>query len=111
MVRTGKSIHSEMGWKRDHGYSLTKFNAIKRKPDENISYFIKRFNKLYNSFPVEIKPPPFGEKVVFSGAIEAYFSFKLRERRSPTLEQIQTDTLEIEANMTTTGKAKGKKPV
>ena len=35
----------------------------------------------------------------------------MRERRSPTLEQIQTDALEIEANMTAAGKVKGKQPV
>lgn len=96
------------GEKRDHGYSLTEFNAIKRKSDENFSEFIKTFNKLYNSLSVEIKTPPFGAKVVFVGAFEIDFSFTLRERRSPTLEQIQTDALEIEANMTAAGKVTGK---
>ena len=95
----------------DHGYSLTEFSAIKRKPDENISDFIKRFNKLYNSLPVEIKSPPVGAKVVFAGAFEVNFSFTLRERRSPTIQEIQIDALEIEANMTVAGKEKGKQPV
>lgn len=45
------------GEKRDHGYILTKFNAMKKKPDEDIYGFIKRFNKSYNSLPAEIKPP------------------------------------------------------
>ena len=45
------------GEKRDHGYSLTEFNAIKRKPNENIFEFVKIFNKLYNSLPIEMKPP------------------------------------------------------
>ena len=35
----------------------------------------------------------------------------MRERRAPTLKEIQTDTLEIEANMTAARKAKGKHPV
>ena len=35
--------------KRDHGYSLTEFNAIKKKSNESMSGFIKIFNKLYNS--------------------------------------------------------------
>ena len=46
------------GEKRDHGYSLTEFNAIKRKPNENVFDFLKIFNKLYNSLPIEMKPPP-----------------------------------------------------
>jgi len=31
--------------KRDHEYVLTKFNAIRKNPEEDISEFIKRFNK------------------------------------------------------------------
>lgn len=53
-----------------------------------------------------MKPPPIGAKVVFAGAFEADFNFTLRERRSPTLEKIQTGALEIEANMTAYGKIK-----
>ena len=37
------------GENRDHGYSLIEFNAIKRRPNEDISKFVKRFNKLHNS--------------------------------------------------------------
>ena len=37
--------------KRDHGYSLMEFNAIKKNSNENMNDFIKRFNKLYNSLP------------------------------------------------------------
>ena len=58
-----------------------------------------------------MKPPHVGAKVVFDGAFEADFSFTLRERRAPTLEQIHTDALEIEANMTTVGKIKEKQSI
>ena len=73
-----------------------------------MSDFVKRFNKLYNSLPVEMKPPPIGARVVFAGAFVSDFSFTLRERRSSTLEQIQIDALEIEANMTSAGKVQDK---
>ena len=73
-----------------------------------MSDFVKRFNKLYNSLPVEMKPPPIGARVVFVGEFEPDFSFTLRERISPTLEQIQTDSLEIEANMSIAGKVRDK---
>jgi len=55
--------------KRDHGYSLKKFNAIKKKFDESVAKLIRRFNKLYNSLPVENKPPPAGEKIIFPGLL------------------------------------------
>lgn len=76
------------GEKRDHWYSLTEFNAINKKFDETVVEFVRRFNKLYNSLPVEIKTPPAGEKITFAGAFESNFGFTLRERRSPTLDQI-----------------------
>ena len=94
-----------MGRKKYHGYSLTKFNAIKKKSNEIVAEFFRRFNNLYNRLPVEIKPPPAGAKITFAGAFESNFGFTLRERRSPTLDQIQTNALEIEANLVDTEKA------
>jgi len=82
------------GEKRDHGYILTEFNAIKKKSSEDVSDFIKRFNKLYNNLPVEIKPPLVAAPVVFVRAFDSDFGFTLRERRSSTLDQIQTDAEE-----------------
>jgi len=73
-----------------------------------MSDFVKIFNKLYNSLHLEMKPPPIGARVVFAGVFEPEFSFMLRERRFPTLDQIQTDALEIEANMSATGKVQDK---
>lgn len=58
------------GGKRDHGYILTEFNAMKKKHNEDVSEFIKSFNKLCNSLLVEIKHPQAATKVVFSGAFE-----------------------------------------
>ena len=99
------------GGKRDHGYSLTEFNAIKKKSDEGVAEFIRRFNKLYNSLLVEIKPPRAGAKITFLGAFESNFGFMLRERRSPTLGQIQTYALEIEENMVATGETLDAQPI
>ena len=58
-----------------------------------------------------MKPHPVGERVIFAGVFESDFSFTLRERRSPTLEKIQTDALEIEANMTVVGKTQENKSI
>ena len=73
-----------------------------------MSKFIKRFNKLHNSLPVEIKPPKEAAKVVFLGDFEPEFGFTLRERKSRTLDQIQIDALEVEANFTSIGKLRGR---
>ena len=83
---------------------------MRRKSDESIANFIKKFNKLYDNLLVEIKHPPIGVKVTFAGAYELGFGFTLRERRSSTLDQIQTDALEIEANLVAIGKAPKTQP-
>ena len=70
------------GEKRDHGYVLTEFNALKKRHNEDVTEFIKRFNKLYNNLPAEIKPPQPAAKVVFAGAFKPEFGFTLRERKS-----------------------------
>ena len=51
------------------------------------------------------KPPPTSEKITFAGAFESDFGFTLRERRSTTLDQIQTDALKVEENLVAAGKA------
>lgn len=98
------------GEKRDHGYSLTEFNAIKKKYDETVAEFVRRFNKLYNSLPAEIKPPPAGAEITFAQAFESNLGFTLRERRDPTIDQIQTYALEIEENLVAAGKAPETQP-
>ena len=55
-----------------------------------------------------MKPPQTATKVVFVGAFESEFGFTLRERKSTSLDQAQTDALEIEANFASTGKSKGR---
>ena len=60
---------------------------------------------------MEIKPPPAGAKLTFAGTFESNFGFTLRERRSPTLDQIQTDALEIEANLVVVGKTRETQPI
>lgn len=74
------------GEKMDRGYILTEFSEMKKKHNAYVSEFIKRFNKLYNSFPIEIKPPQTTAKEVFPGDFEPEFGFTLRERKSHTLD-------------------------
>lgn len=94
--------------KRNHEYVLTQFNVIRKKPEEDISKFIKSFNKQYNNLLGEIKPPQATAHVLFVGAFESNFGFTLRERKSRTLYQLQVDALEVEENFTLVGKSRGK---
>jgi len=98
-------VYFEMGRKKRPWIFINRFNAIKKKFDETMDEFVRRFNKLYNSLPAEIKPPPVGAKITFAVAFESNFGFTLRERRAPTLDQIQIDSLEIEVNLVAAGKA------
>lgn len=67
---------------------------MKKKHDEDILDFTKRFSKQYKNLPIEIKHPWATSQVVFTGAFESKFGFTLRERKSHTLEQIQIYALE-----------------
>lgn len=102
------SFTQKWGEKRNHEYLLREFNAIKKKPKEDISKFNKRFNKQYNNLPTEIKPPPAVACVAYLGPFEFDFGFTLRERNSPTLDQLQVGALEVEANLASIGKSSGK---
>jgi hypothetical protein len=46
----------QWGDKKDFLYYITEFGSLKRKEGESVSDFSKRFNKMYNKIPAEIKP-------------------------------------------------------
>lgn len=58
--------------------------------------------------PSEIKPPLVVARVAYLGAFEFDFGFTLRERKFPTLDQLQVDALEVETKFSSTGKSSGK---
>ena len=47
---------NQWGVKKDSLYFLIKFEELKRNFGEIVSYFIKRFNKLYHKMPSNYKP-------------------------------------------------------
>lgn len=55
---------------------------------------------------VDCKPPVAVAKVRFSKAFDGEFSVMLRERVSNTLEDMQTNAIEVEANRSASGKLK-----
>jgi len=74
--------------------------------NEAIVEFYKRFNKLYNKIPKDIKPSQPTTKVTSTRAFDVDFSMVLRERRSPTLLVMQDDAIYVEENMISSWKMK-----
>jgi hypothetical protein len=46
----------QWGDKNDFMYYIIEFGSLNRKEGESVSDFSKRFNKMYNKIPAEIKP-------------------------------------------------------
>jgi hypothetical protein len=88
------------------GGNLIEFGSLKKRDNENVVDFNRRFNKLYNNNPRDIKPSQPAAKVTYVSAFDVEFSMVLRERRSPTLLIMQDDAIDIEGNMIASGKMK-----
>jgi hypothetical protein len=81
---------------------------MRRSPDETIQEFSAIFIKIYNSIPIEVKPPPRDAQLRYVDSFESDFSFLLRERRSTSLDNMMSDATEVEVNLMASGKIKYK---
>jgi len=68
--------------------------------------FLAYFLKVYNSIPVEVKPPPGATQLRYADFFENDFSLLLRERRSANLDNILSNDVEFEVNMMASRKIK-----
>jgi hypothetical protein len=89
----------QWGDKKDFMYYITEFGSLKRKEGESVSDFSKRFNKMYNKIPAEIKPTEASAKITYASAFDPDFCLLLRERRATSLAHMQDATLEVESNV------------
>jgi hypothetical protein len=89
-------------------YYMTEFGSLKRKEGEFVSNFSKRFNKMYNKIPAEIKPSEASAKITYASAFEPDLYLLLRERRATSLANMQDEALEVESNALAANKLKGK---
>jgi len=89
----------QWGDKKYFMYYITNFGSLKRKEGEYFSYFSKRFNKMYNKIPVEIKPTEAFAKITYASAFDPDFCLLLRERRATSLAHMQYASLEVESNV------------
>jgi hypothetical protein len=89
----------QWGDKKDFMYYMTEFGLLKRKEEEFVSDFSKRFNKMYNRIPTEIKPSEASAKITYSSTFDPDFCLLLRERRATTLAHMQDAAVEVESNI------------
>ena len=97
----------QWGDTKDHAYYITKFGALRRKKDETIFDFSKRFNKMYGRISVEIKPSETSAKITYASAFDHEFPLLLRERIPVTLLSRLESALEVESNILASNRLKG----
>jgi hypothetical protein len=88
-----------VGVKKDFMYYIIEFGALKRKEGESVSDFSKRFNKMYNKIPAEIKPIESSAKITYASSFDPDFYLLLRERRATSLAHMQYETMKVEFNV------------
>jgi hypothetical protein len=89
----------QWGDKKDLMYYMGEFGSLKRKEGESVPEFSKRFNKMYNKIPTEIKPSESSTMITYSSAFDPDFCLLLRERRDATLAHMQDAAVEVESNI------------
>jgi hypothetical protein len=89
----------QWGDKKDFMYYMTEFGSLKKMEGESVSDFSKRFNKMYNKIPDEIKPSEASAKMSYASAFGPDFCLLLRERRAASLAQMQDAAIEVESNV------------
>jgi ribonuclease HI len=89
----------QWGDKKDFMYYMTEFGSLKRTEGESVPDFSKRFNKMYNRIPAEIKPSEASAMITYSSAFDPDFCLLLRERRAATLAHMQDAAVEVESNI------------
>jgi hypothetical protein len=62
--------------------------------------------KVYNSIPIEVKPPPRVAQLRYVDSFDSDFALLLRERRSTSLDDMMSDAIEVEVNQTASRKIK-----
>jgi uncharacterized small protein (DUF1192 family) len=88
-----------MGDRKDYIYYMTEFGSLKKQEGESVSDFSKRFNKMYNKIPAEIKPSEASAQISYASTFDPDFCLVLRERRATSLAQMQDATIEVESNI------------
>jgi len=88
-------------WMIGHNFFLIEevYNQLKRLPGETIQQFSARFNQVYYSMPVEIRPTPRSALLHYPGAFDPEMEFQLRERNIATLHEMKNSAVNVEAHL------------
>jgi hypothetical protein len=92
-------------------YYMTEFGSLKMMEGEFVSDFSKRFNKMYNNIPTEIKPSEASAKISYASEFDLDFCLLLRERRATSLAQMQDAAIEVESNVLAADRLRNKTDV
>jgi hypothetical protein len=98
----------QWGDRKDFMYYMTEFRYLKKMDGESVFDFSKRFNKMYNKIPAEIKPSEASTKISYASAFGPDFCLLLRERRATSLAQMQDAAIEVESNVLATDRLRNK---
>ena len=58
---------------------LNNYKNLKRGPNETIEEYCDKFNKVYNTIPTTIKPPPSLALIHFPEGLDVDMAYQLRE--------------------------------
>ena len=78
---------------------IEEYNQLKRLPDETVQQFSDRFNQIYHSMPLNIRPPPDLALLHYPRAFDSEIEFRLRERSPSTMKQMQDMVVDVEVNL------------
>lgn len=78
---------------------LSEYKNIRRGPNETVQDYCTRFNNIYNEIPVNLRPPPDLALIKFPDGFDMDMAYQLREINPPTLEEMQSVAVSVEANL------------
>ena len=64
-----------------------------------MKHFSARFNQVYNSMPVDIRPPLGLALLHYPDSFDLEMEFQLRERNTTTLKEMKDSAISVEANL------------
>jgi len=78
---------------------IEEYNQLKRHPDETVQQFSDRFNQIYHSITLNVRPPPDLALLHYPRDFDSYIEFRLRERSPSTMKQMQDMVVDVEVNL------------
>jgi len=84
--------------KRNIFLILEEYDHLKRHPGETLQHFSARFNQVYHSMPIDIKPPLGLALLHYLDAFDIDMAFQLRERNNTPLKEMQDSAISVEDN-------------